>query len=108
MPGDHEGVLYAEADLRLAFRGRFIHDFAGHYNRSDIYRLTIFQHGSDDLVQYASDRERGDSTGEPGPTQARQMEGIDRLEHLSGEEAHEAPVFEDVNAPPQLGRARNG
>ncbi len=39
MPGDQEGIIYADADLTEAVRGRFIHDFGGHYNRTDVFRL---------------------------------------------------------------------
>jgi hypothetical protein len=39
MEGDQEGIIYADADLRETVRGRFIHDFGGHYNRTDVFRL---------------------------------------------------------------------
>jgi nitrilase len=39
MQGDREGIIYADADLRETVRGRFIHDFGGHYNRTDVFRL---------------------------------------------------------------------
>ena len=37
--GEQEGIIYADADLRETIRGRFIHDFGGHYNRADVFRL---------------------------------------------------------------------
>ena len=39
--GDREGIIYADADLRETVRGRFIHDFGGHYNRTDVFRLLV-------------------------------------------------------------------
>ncbi len=39
MGGDQEGILYADANLKESVRGRFIHDFGGHYNRTDVFRL---------------------------------------------------------------------
>ncbi|WP_213454352.1 carbon-nitrogen hydrolase family protein [Rhizomonospora bruguierae] len=41
MPGDREGILYAEVDTDACIRARMLHDVAGHYNRSDVYRLTV-------------------------------------------------------------------
>ena len=40
MEGDKEGIIYADADLKETIRGRFIHDFGGHYNRTDVFRLS--------------------------------------------------------------------
>jgi nitrilase len=47
MPGDQEGILYADADFDACIRARFVHDFAGHYNRSDVYQLRVFTQSSD-------------------------------------------------------------
>lgn len=41
MDGDVEGILYADADFEACIRGRMVHDVAGHYNRSDVYRLLV-------------------------------------------------------------------
>jgi nitrilase len=41
MPGDQEGILYADVDTDACIRARMLHDVAGHYNRSDVYRLTV-------------------------------------------------------------------
>jgi nitrilase len=41
MDGDVEGILYADADFDACIRGRMVHDVAGHYNRSDVYRLLV-------------------------------------------------------------------
>jgi aliphatic nitrilase len=39
--GPEEGVLLAEVDTEECVHERLIHDFAGHYNRPDIFQLTI-------------------------------------------------------------------
>jgi aliphatic nitrilase len=39
--GAEEGILYAECDLELSIRTKLRHDFAGHYNRPDIFQLHV-------------------------------------------------------------------
>lgn len=39
--GNEEAVLYADLDLDIAVRMKLRHDFAGHYNRPDIFALTV-------------------------------------------------------------------
>jgi aliphatic nitrilase len=39
--GSEEGILYADANLELAVKGRLVHDFAGHYNRPDVLSLHV-------------------------------------------------------------------
>src|SRR5215469_10424651 len=39
--GAEEGILYAECDLELGILMKLRHDFAGHYNRPDIFQLHI-------------------------------------------------------------------
>ena len=39
--GPEEGILYAECNLDLAIQMKLRHDFAGHYNRPDIFQLHI-------------------------------------------------------------------
>ncbi|MGD9765610.1 MAG: carbon-nitrogen hydrolase family protein [Candidatus Binatia bacterium] len=41
MPGSEEGIAYADADLEHTVRMRMIHDFGGHYNRPDVFRLLV-------------------------------------------------------------------
>lgn len=41
LSGDHEGILYADTDPDLVYRGRLVHDFAGHYNRADVFQLHV-------------------------------------------------------------------
>jgi nitrilase len=39
--GAEEGILYAECSLDLGILGKLRHDFAGHYNRPDIFQLHV-------------------------------------------------------------------
>ena len=36
-----EGILYADIDLEDGIRGKLVHDFAGHYNRPDVFQLNV-------------------------------------------------------------------
>ncbi len=39
--GAEEGILYAECNLEVGINMKLRHDFAGHYNRPDIFQLHI-------------------------------------------------------------------
>lgn len=39
--GAEEGILYAECDIEIGIRMKLRHDFAGHYNRPDIFQLQV-------------------------------------------------------------------
>jgi nitrilase len=39
--GAEEGILYADLDLELGVKMKLRHDFAGHYNRPDVFRLEV-------------------------------------------------------------------
>jgi aliphatic nitrilase len=39
--GAEEGILYAECNLEIGISMKLRHDFAGHYNRPDIFQLHI-------------------------------------------------------------------
>lgn len=39
--GMEEGILYAECNLELGIQMKLRHDFAGHYNRPDIFQLHV-------------------------------------------------------------------
>ena len=39
--GPEEGILYADIDLEEGMRGKLVHDFAGHYNRADVFQLNV-------------------------------------------------------------------
>jgi aliphatic nitrilase len=39
--GPEEGILYAECNLELGVLTKLRHDFAGHYNRPDIFQVYV-------------------------------------------------------------------
>lgn len=41
MPGDEEGLLCAEIDLKDCVRAKVVHDYSGHYNRPDVFTLSV-------------------------------------------------------------------
>lgn len=42
--GHEEGILYADIDLAEGVQGKVEHDFAGHYNRPDVFHVTLNTH----------------------------------------------------------------
>ena len=36
-----EGIIYAELDLDLWVKAKMVQDFAGHYNRPDVFTLDV-------------------------------------------------------------------
>jgi nitrilase len=41
MSGAEEGILTADINLEDCVKAKVVHDYAGHYNRADIFRLTV-------------------------------------------------------------------
>lgn len=41
MSGKEEGILAADIDLEDCVRAKLVHDYAGHYNRPDVFTLTV-------------------------------------------------------------------
>ena len=39
--GAEEGILYADCNLDLSIQMKLRHDFAGHYNRPDIFQMHV-------------------------------------------------------------------
>lgn len=62
--GNHEGILYADADLEETVRGRLVHDVGGHYNRSDIFQLHIQATRTSLLVRDGRPWPQGVDTGD--------------------------------------------
>lgn len=42
--GNEEGILYADCDIAQSVRRKLSRDYAGHYNRPDVFRLTVNRH----------------------------------------------------------------
>lgn len=39
--GNEEGILYADCDIEQAVRRKLSRDYAGHYNRADVFQFTV-------------------------------------------------------------------
>ncbi len=72
--GAEEGILYAECDLELGIQMKLRHDFAGHYNRPDIFQLHInraapalfHEHNAGARPRLASEEDAGELPPPPG------------------------------------------
>jgi nitrilase len=61
--GGEEGILYADIDLEDVVQAKLVHDYAGHYNRPDIFTLTV-------RTEVPALFERSDAPGAPAPADA--------------------------------------
>lgn len=71
--GAEEGILYADCNLELGIQMKLRHDFAGHYNRPDIFQLHI-NRAAPQLY-----RVHNDPTGLPGPAEDALPPPLSRL-----------------------------
>jgi nitrilase len=60
-----EGILYAELDLDAARARRRLFDPVGHYNRPDVFRLTVDDRPKPHLVSLAGAAAGGTVDGSP-------------------------------------------
>jgi nitrilase len=56
--GPEEDILYADLDLELGVKMKLRHDFAGHYNRPDVFQLHV-NAAPPRLLERTSDQENG-------------------------------------------------
>ncbi len=59
--GSEEGILYGELDLEQSVRMKLRHDFAGHYNRPDIFELRINRRAPQIFTPHEDEDEEADS-----------------------------------------------
>jgi aliphatic nitrilase len=71
--GAEEGILYADCDLDAGIQMKLRHDFAGHYNRPDIFQLHI-NRAAPQIY-----RVHNDPTALPGPTEEALPPPLSRL-----------------------------
>jgi aliphatic nitrilase len=62
--GHEEDILYADCDLELGIRMKLRHDFAGHYNRPDVFQLQV-NRTSPGLIAGPAPAPEPDGPGEP-------------------------------------------
>lgn len=55
--GPEEGILYADIDLEEGVRGKLAHDFAGHYNRADVFTLLLNENSPEIFRRLSAPRE---------------------------------------------------
>src|SRR5450759_473291 len=68
--GAEEGILYAECNLELGVLAKLRHDFAGHYNRPDIFQLQINRAAPSIYTVYGTQEHRalpGETAATPPP-----------------------------------------
>ncbi len=96
MSGDEEGLLVADIDLRDCVKAKHVHDYAGHYNRADVFTLHVDRRVPA-LVVVDEDRSASAaaplSVATPPPSAAT----------APPERAAPAPSGEAVGAPPREG-----
>ena len=72
---DEEGIVYAEVDLARCIQPKQMHDIVGHYNRFDVFELTVHArrqqavriNGTDDRERNAATDEQSAHNGPPVP-----------------------------------------
>jgi aliphatic nitrilase len=69
--GAEEGILYAECNLELGVLAKLRHDFAGHYNRPDVFQVQINRGAPRLYTVYGT----GDNAALEAPAQA-QLPGV--------------------------------
>src|SRR5262249_15906836 len=66
--GAEEGILYADCDLDIGIQMKLRHDFAGHYNRPDIFRLHINRAAPKLYAVHGPDEIEATTQAKLGPT----------------------------------------
>jgi nitrilase len=76
--GPEEGILYAECNLDLGIQMKLRHDFAGHYNRPDIFQVHVNRAAPQLYRVYNDPATLGHPEAEPLPSPPRQLSLPDR------------------------------
>jgi nitrilase len=87
--GPEEGILYADLDLELGVRMKLRHDFAGHYNRPDVFQLRV-NAGVPRLFEVEGATEPPPDL--PSPDQQRLLDDTGAPRHLGAGEPPEPPA----------------
>jgi len=64
LAGSEEGILSADIDLRQCVKAKHIHDYVGHYNRPDIFKLVVNRSTNNLVERVENDAASGISPSE--------------------------------------------
>ncbi|MFC1491046.1 carbon-nitrogen hydrolase family protein [Nitrospinota bacterium] len=79
--GPEEGILYADIDLEEGAHGKVGHDFAGHYNRADIFTLLL----NDRVPEIFRRLSRSERKEQPAVKRAITVDGLGQDMEFAGE-----------------------
>ncbi len=65
--GREEGILYADCDLAFGIQAKIRHDYAGHYNRPDVFQLQV-NRASPQLYAVCGAEQRAEPPGLQAPS----------------------------------------
>ncbi len=74
--GAEEGILYAECNLEVGIMMKLRHDFAGHYNRADIFQLHV-NRSAPNLYTVHEAKESGGELSETPTAQPEETKGAE-------------------------------
>jgi aliphatic nitrilase len=93
--GAEEGILYADCNIEIGIQMKLRHDFAGHYNRPDVFQLQINRAAPRIYAVYG---ENGNvSLGVPGQPELPGMAGA--IADASNASNAQAAAWRAVEAP---------
>lgn len=80
--GPEEGILYADLDLEVGVRMKLRHDFAGHYNRPDVFQLHLNTRNPSLVELHDGPQRAPDLHGRPGhPLEEQPLPELPRPPH---------------------------
>ncbi len=87
MSGAEEGLLVAELDLEDCVQAKLVHDYSGHYNRADIFTLTVNRAVPGYLQTVAEPQDLASAEREEEPQAMAEPPADSHLANSSGEAA---------------------
>jgi nitrilase len=103
--GAEEGILYADCNLDLGINMKLRHDFAGHYNRPDIFQLRVNRSAPQIYSVVGIEEQRDLPRGSVPLTIDRQQEALPRSPKQLPS-PRPAPGFHSDGSPQQKRRRR--
>ena len=83
--GNEEGILYADIDLEVCVREKITHDLAGHYNRADIFNLSVNRNNPTLLTNRGQTTDHESNGDNPDATLTSQFVASHFLDPSNGE-----------------------